>query len=467
MGLIKFIKSTFGFVEKYTNHPEAIVITCFFNPMNSPYRIKAFNQFYNSIKHLNHRVIECAIVNEDSQLNHFNNKNFSLVRSDSVLWHKESLLNKVIRDLPKKYKYVFWIDADVIFTNKNWLVDSVNKLKEGATIIQPFEYCIHLNQDEIKPSFDADEFRDTVSNPKYRHKQMWRSFSANYSDDTERLRKYRNFEIYKNKNVELNSSSTNYDQHGHVGFAWGARREVLDKVHLYDKALIGGADHIIAHAAVGQIPHSCITNAFRDDLDNVLNWSSNFYAVTKGKLSYAKGDLYHIWHGDIDKRQYLKRVKDFTVQTKHISEKDSNGLYVAKKGQDTYVKKYLQHREVSPTVAPYTHTTNVTHTSCNYSNHDDGFLQSMAMGYMTDSSLMGGLMGGNFLGGMIGAELRDSQNHTIDSAPAFENHHHHTLDVPQSIPTDGINAPQYVPDDNGTNSIHHTSNNNQDNGNFS
>jgi hypothetical protein len=39
---------------------------------------------------------------------------------------------------------------------------------------------------------------------------------------------------------------------------------------LYDRALIGGADHIIAHAAAGQIPHSCITKSFTDNLDEVL-----------------------------------------------------------------------------------------------------------------------------------------------------------------------------------------------------
>lgn len=477
MGLIKFIKSTFGMAEKYANHPEAIVITCFFNPMHSPYRVKAFNQFYNSIKHLNYHVIECLIGEDDAQLPQgVNNPNFSQIRSDSVLWHKEALLNKVVRELPKKYKYVFWIDADVLFINTNWLVDSVNKLKGGANILQPFEYCIHLDQDETQPSFDVDDYRDTVSDPKNRQKQMWRSFSANYYDDAHPYSPKSKQRAAWTGLKDL-SASPNYDQHGHVGFAWGARREILDKVPLYDKALIGGADHIIAHAAAGQVPHSCITNAFRDDLENVLHWSADFAAVVKGKLSYADGDLYHIWHGDIDKRQYLKRVKDFTVQTKHISEKDANGLYVAKKGQDAYVKKYLQHREVSPTpITPYTPTPTTRNES-----HDDGFLQSMALGYMTDSPWLGGIMGGNFIGGLIGSELRGSQDNTVDTT-VFE-HHNHNIDV-QQTPSDnnGVNTTQpdnaplmfTVPEhgtnsmpDVNTNSVPDASNNNQDNGNFS
>jgi hypothetical protein len=72
------------------------------------------------------------------------------VHTDSLLWHKESLLNKVIGELPAKYKYVFWIDADVIFTNQNWLVDSVKQLQK-CNIVQPFEYCVHLNRNKLVP----------------------------------------------------------------------------------------------------------------------------------------------------------------------------------------------------------------------------------------------------------------------------------------------------------------------------
>ncbi|MBK6605633.1 MAG: hypothetical protein IPG24_09150 [Leptospiraceae bacterium] len=60
-----------------------------------------------------------------------------------------------------------------------------------------------------------------------------------------------------------------------------------------------------------------------------------------------RGDLYHIWHGDIDKRQYLKRIQDFTTKTKQIIHKDENGLYVTHAGDDEYMKKYFKHREVT------------------------------------------------------------------------------------------------------------------------
>ena len=254
---------------RYYSHPEAVVITCFFNPQNSPYRTKAFQQFYSSIEHLNHRIIECVIGDAKPQLPY--SPNITRVNTPHLLWHKEALLNKIVSELPKKFKYVFWVDADVIFTNHRWLTEGVEQLQNN-NVIQPFEYCIHLEKDETFPSFDTELAKEHINDVvPTSQRRIWRSFSANYVDTSL-------------------ASNENYDKHGHVGFAWGARREVLDKVPLYDKALVGGADHIIAHAAAGHIPHRCIDKSFTDDLDDVYAWSKKFFNVTFGEIGYVKGD---------------------------------------------------------------------------------------------------------------------------------------------------------------------------------
>ncbi len=43
--------------NKYHTHSKAVVVSCFFNPQQSPYRTKAFDRFYQDTKHLNHRVV--------------------------------------------------------------------------------------------------------------------------------------------------------------------------------------------------------------------------------------------------------------------------------------------------------------------------------------------------------------------------------------------------------------------------
>ena len=334
------------FFDRYQSHSEAVIVSCFFNPQKSPYRLLAFQKWYRSIKHLNYRIIECLIGDEESQLP--DDPNIIRVQSDSLLWHKEALLNKVVSELPEKFKYVFWVDADVLFTNNNWLVDSVKELEDGANIIQPFEYCVHLERNQIKPDFNVEIAKTTAhQNAKALggKKRLWRSFCANF--------------VTTNR-----SDSKDYDVHGHVGFAWGARREVLEECPLFDRALIGGGDHIIAHAAAGQIVHSCIANAFADNIGEVEKWSRKFFNVVQGRIAYVQGDLYHIWHGDIAKRQYLKRVKDFTDETTKINEKDENGLYIAGK-RDKYVRQYYQQREVE------------FDEEFDFGGFDDGFYEDM------------------------------------------------------------------------------------------
>lgn len=339
--MLTWLKNQFLNRNRYRTSPQAVIIACFYNPLNSPYRLLAFQKWYRSIKHLNHRIIECLIGDQTkSQLP--KSKFISQIKTQSLLWHKEALLNRVISELPSTFQYVFWLDTDVLFTNPNWLVEAVEQLQTN-NLVQPFEYCVHLQRHQLKPDFRVDDYRATASES-IRHPQLWRSFASNFGNGLAR--------------------DTNYDRHGHVGFAWGARREILDQMSLYDKALIGGADHIMAHAAAGQIPHPCIAKSFTDNLEEVETWSKKFYQLVKGRIGFVSGDLYHIWHGDVQNRQYLKRIKDFTPEAKRINLKDQNGLYV-KSGNNQYMKQYYLQREVSDLYED------------DFDDFDDGFYQDM------------------------------------------------------------------------------------------
>jgi hypothetical protein len=68
-------------------------------------------------------------------------------------------------------------------------------------------------------------------------------------------------------------------------------------------------------------------------------------------------------------------------------EKDSNGLFITKKGDDQYVKDYYKNREAT----------------------DDGFFDSMVIANLTNSTLMGTLLGGNPAGALIGDMMNNSE----------------------------------------------------------
>lgn len=309
----------------YEGHPEAVIVSCFYNPQNNPYRLMAFAKFFRSIKHLNFRIVEC-LIGPDAKPQLPDHPSITRVYADDLIWHKETLLNMAVADLPPEFKYVFIIDADVLFTNPKWMVDGVKALQDVG-VIQPFEFCVHLEKNHLQPTFDTSAYEAVASDPEKRHPSMWRSFSANVANDLPCSR------------------DTCYDAHGHVGFAWGFQRRVLEQCPLFEKALIGGADHILAHAAAGQEPHPCITKSFTANLDEVLDWSKKFHNVSYGDLGYAPGYLFHIWHGDIAARQYLKRIKEFTGPSRAFV-KGPNGMYKLPPQNRAYVNRYYQNREV-------------------------------------------------------------------------------------------------------------------------
>lgn len=323
------------FTSGYNNNPKAIIIACYFNPQRNEYRKKAFDRWYKSIKHLNHFILEAIPTGSKPELPDIIGK-IEHIQVDQMLWHKETLLNKIIDRVIEegRYKYIFWLDTDVIFDNKNWLVDACKEL-EVFNVVQPFEYCFHLNRDANEPTQDQINIKSFLLNHPVTIAKLfkiWRSFGANV------------------KTNPKHAMSDDYDIHGHVGFAWGANVHYLKRIGgLYDKALIGGADHIMAHAFAGQIPCSCISKSFGDDLDikewsrkaYLENWTGNINVV-----SYVKGNLFHLWHGDIEKREYYKRIKEFTPLSENKIERNSEGFFQSSDMSVlNYFDNYLSLRE--------------------------------------------------------------------------------------------------------------------------
>lgn len=208
-----------------------------------------------------------------------------------------------------------------------------------------------------------------------------------------------------------------YDIHGHVGFAWGIKRKILDEMiaqgcaPLYDRALIGGADHIMAHACTTpstcahstgtdagagtkylkylykkkdnisggvsgcgngcgtgsscpSLPqttgvHYCVSKSHVDpnEIQYIQKWSAKFYALCQGKLGYISGSVYHRWHGNLTDRNYHNRILEISPCIQFIKKKDKNGLYYT---DDAAViellRSYFNKREVKPINATTTTT---------------------------------------------------------------------------------------------------------------
>jgi hypothetical protein len=246
------------------------VVSCYFNPMKYKIRQKNFDIFYKALKgsNINYTIVECSYKNEPYKTR--KDKNVIQLKSNSILWQKERLLNIAINALPDKCKKVVWLDCDVLFTNPYWAVET-SALLEKYKIVQPFDKAIWLPKNHDFYSGEGI---------------VYPGFSKCYKDDPS----------LGSKNIAAN--------HGHTGFAWAGQKEILQKHGLYEGCLSGVADHYMAHAFFGDWDGDCIKRHFKENnfyYRHYKKWSEAIYADVKSEVSYTNGTILHLWHGALNR----------------------------------------------------------------------------------------------------------------------------------------------------------------------
>lgn len=264
----------------YNSVEDLWIITTYFN--SAGYKIKKvhYDTFAQSIaiSNLHLMTIECAFGDNPFELPP--SPNIIQIRAKDIMWQKERLLNLAITYLPKECKKVVWIDFDIFFENANWAVET-SSLLDQYPIVQPFSRGIWL-----PPNTTA-----------YLGKgKMAQSFGAVYSRDP--------------KMAEQDASEGVLLIHGHTGFVWAARREVLESHGIYDACIIGGGDHVIAHAASGTMTAKCIERSIglnTPHYKHFAHWAELFYKDIQGQIGYVPGSVLHLWHGHWRDRKYFSR----------------------------------------------------------------------------------------------------------------------------------------------------------------
>lgn len=255
------------------------VVTPYYNPVG--YKTRRTN--YEIFVHLLRRsgipvlTVECAFGDQPFDLPE--STDVVKIRSSTLLWQKERLLKLAISWLPPSCKYVAWHDCDLIFANPNWAQEMVAQLQRFP-IVQSFETCNRLPQ-EYSGGGAAG--------------QVCTSFASIVGNNPHVL------------------ASGRYEDHGHPGYAWAARREVLDEHGLYEYAVAGSADHYMAHAAVGDLDSPCIARMMfnRAPLMECFRvWAEAFDRTVQGRLGVVSGEVLHLWHGELQNRQYRLRQRE-------------------------------------------------------------------------------------------------------------------------------------------------------------
>lgn len=257
--------------DVYVRAADLCVITAFFNPCMSHTRTRNFTAFLRSLSESNvhWRCIECAFGDREFELPP--DPRIIQIRSRSILWQKERLLNVLIAQLPDQFSKVAWIDADVLFSNPYWLPEASDALADYA-VIQPFEESVRLPEQGFTQTSDAQEAAV--------------SFAALFRKQPESV------------------AGNDFWAHGHTGFAWAGRRDWLQSCGLYEAALSGTADHLMAHAFVGTWECPCVFERMEPGprWNHFDDWCANAYDAVRSLVSSIPGTVYSFWHGSVAAR---------------------------------------------------------------------------------------------------------------------------------------------------------------------
>lgn len=263
-----------GAAERYTaGSGELCVVTTFFDSVGYARKRENLELFAKPIlaAGIPLVVVECAFGS--SPYTQCLPGTVTRVRARDVMWQKERLINLAVSRLPTRFTKIAWIDADVLFANHDWLTETEALLDE-VPIVQLFNRAYRLPQ-------DTASYRGSGS--------VWSSFAYEWQA--------RGPTILRG----------DFDDHGHTGFAWAARREIFTTYGLFDSCIAGGADHVMAHVMCGDWSSFCLSRSLGDIpslLHQCRRWAAPFFGAVQGRVACVSGSVLHLWHGEDEHRQY-------------------------------------------------------------------------------------------------------------------------------------------------------------------
>jgi hypothetical protein len=266
--------------SRYRPAPDVAVVTSYFNSHNYASKRRGFELFRDSMERSGVPLFigECAFGDEPYEL--ARSSSVFQFRCADVMWQKERLVNLTIERVPDRYTKIAWVDGDILFTNPTWLVEASERL-DDVPVIQPFSHAVRLRPGETSDFGGGERSRGFC-------------FTRSALPALSRLR---------------------YHIHGHTGFAWAADRQLLSDIGLYDAAIVGTADHLMAHAFSGDFASPCLQVVFGGSagfLDHFRSWAQDAWERVRGRLGHVDGAVLHLWHGETANRGYARRYRELT-----------------------------------------------------------------------------------------------------------------------------------------------------------
>lgn len=298
-------------------------VTSYFNPTNSKRRLENFKCFRANLN-VPLLVVEWAWDKGPSyQLSPDDAEILIQVSGPDLMWHKERLLNIGMFHLPLNCKKVAWLDCDVLFDDPDWNVRVAEEL-EDYPIVQPYGELRNLGPTgkAIPAGQPGGGAKVPIGNDRARSALPENALQHEF-----------------------------IGQNVACGYAWAARRELLQKHGLYDACIMGSGDRVIYYAAIGEFLAATKYLRMNDVRRNhYLSWAKGFFRDVRGRTSWVPGTMRNMWHGSPKDRRYGDRHVEFEKfqfdpNTDIKLSKGANAIWCsAKPEMHKYVESYFWSR---------------------------------------------------------------------------------------------------------------------------
>jgi hypothetical protein len=264
------------------------VITTISNPVRYASRYQLYKDFAHHMLEsgVDLWTVELAYGDRSFEVTSPDNPRHVQLRTKDEIWHKENTLNIGIQRLPVDWEYVAWIDADIKFVRPDWVQETIQQLQHHH-FVQMWETAIDLG-------------------PHNQALGLHHSFMSRYVQTGQLPNDY----------APPDSYYYDYDGKGyigHPGYAWAADREGLEAVGgLIDTAILGAADHHMAHGLVGSIHRSHPRGLNPGYTKKLYEWQARAERYVRRDVGYVAGSIMHHWHGRKKDRRYHDRWQILT-----------------------------------------------------------------------------------------------------------------------------------------------------------
>lgn len=283
------------------NNNNLYVLTVVFNPRRFKSRYDLYRDFKSHMEVSGAKLftVEISFAGRPFEVTNANDPMNLQLHTATELWHKERGLNLGFEQLFKQVpsaRYCAWIDADISFTRKDWVRETVYALQHYS-VIQPFSEAQF-----ILPTYESN----------------WKCQSECYMFD---LRGF-----HQDPEIPLEDIHT-----GHPGLAWAIKKEDYIAIGgLLDICIAGSGDTYMISALKGN-PFLHVKPGMSPGFTKAIqDWGNKAHEVVRENIGFVMGAVQHFWHGSSELRGYDTR-KDIANFNEYDPVTDlvlgSNGLY--------------------------------------------------------------------------------------------------------------------------------------------